>query len=94
MEQDFSIEFKYKAFKHYITNAVGRRIGGFVEVIQNNSYTFRVDFNLSGGYYYGWTILDIAETREGQEALVWVLDKQFPFEIKDYIRKILRGKMK
>jgi len=90
--QDFTIKFNYKQWTRRLIEMGARRVGSFIETVYNGKVTFKVDFNLSGGYYYGWTIIEMAETAEGCEALMWVLSKDFPNEVKEHITKVLRGK--
>lgn len=87
---DFSHSFDSQDFMKYVTNTMGRRIGGFIESVQGNKKTFIVDFRLGGGYFYGWTLWDM--TGAGQEAvdsLKWILSKDFPDEVKKTIMKHL-----
>jgi len=93
-KQKFSIIFKFNRFRHYLVDTLGARVGGFVEAIYNKKFTYRVDFRLSGGFYYGWTIIEMAESAEGIKTLMWILEKDFPPVVQDHIRQVLRQKAK
>jgi hypothetical protein len=62
-----------------------RRIRGFVEAKQFGKKTFIVDFQLSGGAFFNWTLLDMAKDVQGVGALKWILEKDFPDEVKECI---------
>jgi len=76
-----------------VTNALERRVGNFIEVINDKGeYDFRVDFRLGGGYFYGWNISEIIREEEGIESLKWILSKEFPQEVKKYILRLMKKK--
>lgn len=69
-----------------------RRIRGFVETKDRGRKTFIVDFQLSGGMFYGWTLWDMSADLNGISTLQWILDKDFPEEVKDVINKHLEDR--
>lgn len=91
---EYDIDFDYKAYIKDSINTVARRIGGFVETIQEGGIkTFTVDFRLAGGFFYGWTLWDM--TGAGEEALnslKWILEKDFPEEVKSCIMRHLEDR--
>ena len=64
-----------------------RRLRGFIEAEQRGRATWIVDFNLSD--WKGWTLWDMSADLQGINTLKWILDKDFPNEIKATINRHL-----
>jgi len=89
----FSVSTDGKFFgklKRNLVNHIERKVGLFTEVIgEDGQFTFRVDFNLGNGFFYGWLISDMIKEQDGIDSLMWIMSKDFPQEIKKYILKLM-----
>jgi hypothetical protein len=86
-----TLDCSHRKLKKNVINSLERRVGNFIEVINDKGMLdYRVDFRLGGGYFYGWTLSEIIKEEEGIGALKWILSKEFPEEIKQYILKLLK----
>ena len=82
----FTYKFNYNDYLRRITQEAARRVGPFIETYQKGRHTFIVDFQLAGGYFYGWTLWDISGAGvEAVESLLWILKANFPDEVKNII---------
>lgn len=90
---EFSVNLDGKFYGDLMKDVVGgveRKVGVFTEVINDaGEFTFRVDFKLGGGFFYGWLISDMIKEQEGINSLMWIMSKDFPDEVKGYILKLL-----
>jgi hypothetical protein len=87
-----TLDCSHRKLKKNVINSLERRVGNFIEVINDKGMLdYRVDFRLGGGMYYGYLITElISDEEEGIGALKWILSKEFPEEIKQYILKLLK----
>lgn len=73
-----------------VVAGVERKVGVFTEVLNDDGeFTFRIDFKLGGGFFYGWLISDMIKEQDGINSLLWIMSKDFPDEVKGYILKLL-----
>ena len=89
----FSYKFNLARQQQLISDDFARRIGPFLEVSYKGCKTYKVDFNLGGGYFRGWTIEEMADLDEGVKSLMWIMDKDFPDVVKQHIHAVLSDKM-
>jgi hypothetical protein len=88
-----TLDCSHRKLKKNVINSLERRVGNFIEVINDKGMLdYRVDFRLGGGYFYGWTLSEIIKEEEGIGALKWILSKEFPEEIKIYIIRLMKKK--
>jgi hypothetical protein len=88
------IDGGHRKLKKNVIGCLERRVGNFIEVINDKGeYDYRVDFRLGGGMYYNYLITElISDEEEGIGALKWILSKEFPEEIKIYIIRLMKKK--
>lgn len=80
----------YNKLLKKIINGMEQNVGLFVKVIDdNNEITYRVNFKLGGGIYYGWLLTEMIREPEAVESLVWVCERDFPIEVKKYIINLM-----
>ena len=87
------IDGGHRKLKKNVIGCLERRVGNFIEVINDKGeYDYRVDFRLGGGMYYNYLITELISDEESINSLIWILKSNFPDEIKQYILRLLKKK--
>jgi hypothetical protein len=86
-----TLDCSHRKLKKNVINSLERRVGNFIEVINDKGMLdYRVDFRLGGGMYYNYLITELISDEESINSLIWILKSNFPDEIKQYILKLLK----
>ena len=87
-KNEYVLHINYKSMEDKMGKNAPRRIGGFIEAVDNGKKTFIIDINLSS--FKGQTLWGISDSVEGVSTLNWILEKDsFPQEVRDMIRSHL-----